>query len=127
MGEEPIEFEDFVIHFSAIDKFAQILLNQGIDSRKESIRIEKIEVAKSNVCKLISNKIFKGFFEGAVVDKDNEVYPLMMKLESITFDVTGCERMEYENKTEIYMSILNIYKNSKCEAIEVTGKEKKNN
>ena len=35
--------------------------------------------------------------------------------------------MEYENKTEIYMSILNIYKNSKCEAIEVTGKEKKNN
>ena len=120
MGEEPIEFEDFVIHFSAIDKFAQILLNQGIDSRKESIRIEKIEVAKSNVCKLTSNK-------GAVVDKDNEVYPLMMKLESITFDVTGCERMEYENKTEIYMSILNIYKNSKCEAIEVTGKEKKNN
>lgn len=115
--ESPIEIEDLVVHFSGINRFKQILINQGIDNKEESIRIQTMTINKSDIIKLKENKKFTGFFNGQVVENEKFIYISSMKFGCISFDISGCAEEELDGKIEIQMPLMIIHKCGECQII----------
>lgn len=116
-NEPSILIEDFVVHFSEINKFKQILINQGINRQEERIRIESFVIDKSDAIRLKENKEFKCFFNGQVVEyeEDKEViYISTMQFDCVSFNVNDWVEKESDGKIEIQMPLMIIHKRGKC-------------